>query len=184
MSPRSPLRLKTKLHPVTEHSLVMQGPSLLASGETSPLSSWKGGLQKTCAKSRRNSLGRSKTSPAMNRSRVSKLLAAAFSLASAASASSISMPMIETSETRDARHRLAVPAPAPSSNISSPAPAGTAAASITASRPARNPPCIWRTMTRPPRNLSSVVVLTIRSVRPADRREGRRPRARNPRPRP
>ena len=43
--------------------------------------------------------------------------------------------------------------------------AGIAAASITASRPERNPLSIWRTITRPPMNLSAVTVMRAAMAR-------------------
>ena len=83
-------------------------------------------------------------------------LSAAFSRASAASIGSRSTAMIVSPGTRAARHRNAAPLPQPSSSTVSPARAGTAAASSTASCPARRPAFGCRSLTRPPSNSSSV----------------------------
>src|SRR5690606_35508552 len=87
---------------------------------------------------------------------MSASLAAAFTCASVTSAPSISTPVTLRPGTRAARHRLAVPAPLPSSNAVWPFDAGMLAASITASRPARNPASGCVTRTRPSRNVSVI----------------------------
>src|SRR5262245_7907288 len=64
--------------------------------------------------------------------------------------------------TRARRQSPATPLPAPISSTRSPSRAGTAAASNTASLPARCPFCGWTTLMRPPRK-SSVLVAPVRA---------------------
>ena len=117
----------------------------------------KGGLAKAWAIGGKLSANaRSRTSPVVTVTRAAMPLAAALAMANSAKAGSRSTANRLTPGTRAARQRKAAPLPQPPSNTRSAGAAGTAAASRTASSPARRPSRGCRSRTRPSSNRSSV----------------------------